>query len=230
MGILDALVGVGQVAVDAGAAYGNYKLGVQTNKQNMALQEEQWMREDTAMQRKVKDLTAAGLNPVLAAGGGGSPSSLAVRMTAPEIQAPDFASRYLAAKLKSQQAALNQAAIDTAHAQSMIKDNEWSASDAQLSAIKAEAAFKNAEWTKMGQNVGSIVDSNLRILQADVEKAVSDAAYSKRSAELLNSYGDIESIMGLVRSAAGTIGGVGSTGEIANRLLDRAGLPLRRRR
>lgn len=47
----------------------------EANAQNIALQREAWAREDNATQRRVSDLTAAGLSPVLAAGSAASSSS-----------------------------------------------------------------------------------------------------------------------------------------------------------
>lgn len=59
-----------------------------TNKQNEKLTKKQWAREDNAHQREVVDLKAAGINPLLGAGGSGAASSPAARMESPDI--PDF--------------------------------------------------------------------------------------------------------------------------------------------
>lgn len=53
----------------------NYEMQQGLIDWNKAAQETQWLREDTAVQRRVADMKAAGLNPILAAGQG-APTSL----------------------------------------------------------------------------------------------------------------------------------------------------------
>ena len=55
-----------------------------TNQQNERLMREQWKREDEAMQRRVKDLEAAGLSKWLAAGTGGASASAPVTLQTPD--------------------------------------------------------------------------------------------------------------------------------------------------
>lgn len=71
------------------AAYKNYKAEQNKLKWDKQVQETTWQREDTATQRKVADLKAAGLSPVLAAGQGAS-SGPVVSTVAPKVGVPDL--------------------------------------------------------------------------------------------------------------------------------------------
>ena len=71
-----ALGGVGAIA--------NFGLGINQNIWQRKMQEEAWDREDNAIQRRVADLKAAGLSPVLAAGNAAS-STNPISIMAPQI-------------------------------------------------------------------------------------------------------------------------------------------------
>lgn len=113
--------GLGGLAASGGLNYLSQMEANNTNKrlarQQMAFQERM---SNTAHQREVQDLLAAGLNPNLSAGGDGSstPSGSSANMQAPQLSLPDFMAYGISMKQLEQ--ADQRIAIDKANSAASI--------------------------------------------------------------------------------------------------------------
>ena len=127
-----SLAGVGSLA--------NFGLQAFQNNWQKKMQNEAWAREDNAIQRRVADLKAAGLSPVLAAGNGAQ-SSNPISIMAPQIDTSPIEN----ATSKFSQAA--QAELALAQQKAQIDQTE-----AQTAAIKQQQDKTALEMAFMASN------------------------------------------------------------------------------
>lgn len=202
-GVLSAIPGVSSIA----GAIGNYFSQKENLDYQKELQQESWERDDTAVQRRMKDLEAAGINPLMAAGSAAGNSPV-VHTEAPQLDTgviskgsdqimqglsmtKDFA-------VKDAQAQLLQAQRD-----SVVADTEYKraitpgAADLQTSQTElnrmsttinqANNMFKLAELTALKSDMTRYLDIGYKSLQTDEQRTTYDNTVARYRASAAQS-------------------------------------------
>nr|QJB18845.1 MAG: DNA pilot protein [Microvirus sp.] len=162
--MFQALAGIG-AALGGLGSIANTALSFQNQAYMKDMQQQQWGREDTSIQRRVTDLKAAGLSPVLAAGSGAS-SSNPINITAPQVDT-SFAQN--AASHISQAA---QAELALSQQKANIAQTE-----AQTQAIKQQQDKTALEMAFMQSN--NPLQLDLSRLNLETSRALSPQAIEK---------------------------------------------------
>lgn len=152
----------------------------------LLLQQEQWNREDTSIQRRVKDLKEAGLSPVLAAGTGAT-SSPPIRISPtqsdinfrqiPELQVGNYIMQML-----MQKSMIDKMSEETLRIKQQ-RELDLQNNPDKLNALRARAAvnwqdsytkFMNNDYYKRG-GINPTASSELGKMASDLAKALEKA-------------------------------------------------------
>lgn len=171
-------------SLGAAGAIANFGLQAYQNKWQRQMQEEAWNREDTSIQRRVADLKAAGLSPVLAAGNGAQ-SSNPVSIMAPQIDTSGIEN----ATSKFTQAAQAELALAQQKAQIDQTEAQTAAIKQQQDKTALEMAFMTSNNPLQLQLSQQQLDFNRAFQPEQIQKAVYEnkgLAFSQANAILDN--------------------------------------------
>ena len=181
--IAGAAVGASLVDTFVGnsAASKNYKLGKATLEWQKAAQQEAWNREDNAVQRRVADLKAAGMSPVLAAGQGAQ-SSGPIQVSTPRYERnsglSDAFGKGLFAVQAYQALAAQRESIAYTQAQKQLTAQQlqnakldWAAKNHDLTIAQRDGMPMNPLTRKMFRDGKSFLEEFVGKMKASMEQA-----------------------------------------------------------
>lgn len=200
-----------------GAYEQNYQNMVEQQAYARGLQERVFEREDSAVQRRVADLEAAGLSPTLAAGSAAGSGSV-VPATVPRREAPQrgVQSKMMQISALGQIAnigrTLAEASLMGAQAEVASKTVESKVSEAEAAAYvaKLDAKYKHdlelylaSKFAEQGET-GRFIDltpevRNYMIMEEDLKRKGSEAKVAEKEAELYTANKAISWIVPLLR-------------------------------
>jgi hypothetical protein len=218
--IIGGLIGAGTAAYNAAKQEEinekNWERQQQVNQQNIDFQREQndltRAREDNAIQRRVADLKASGLNPLLAAGQGAASAPL----TAPRSETSTMEAH------KFNEAAMMGATLDAAKAQTEINymKAQTEKTKAEADSVKEMTAGQLNHWANVGRNLEI---QNSEMIQGTLAKSqtqplkITGMNLDNEAKKLMNDYNRI-TLQSKVEQQAATVRNMNT--ENANREAD----------
>ena len=206
------LGGIGGLISAGVSGYNTYQQ-MKTQEYEKEVQKETWEREDNAVQRRVTDLKAAGLNPVLAAGQGASSSS-PIHLTTPQVDNNIGQDAQAMLGLMTMKKDMERTDAQKFLLKQQGASAAWDANVKMAMDKYASDSFPGVSGTEMAARM------QWEKLSAETSKAKSDAAYSAASANEARYNLDLAQKYGIRSGSSETMDLINS-GEYLNQMLNK---------